>query len=128
MNRSMATALGIAAAAAAAAVAMASGKAFADDITINNTPFVSTLSRAEVRDDLLKNSRLARELASEWSMQYNHSSPPGRTAYTGAQVRAEYAASRDEVRQLNGEDSGSMYLSMKRSNGNATRAMGAPAR
>jgi len=128
MNRNMATALGIAAAAAVAAVAMASGKAFADDITINNTPFVSTLSRAEVRADLLKNSRLARELASEWSMQYNNASPQGRTAYSGAQARAEYAASRDEVRQLNGEDSGSMYLSMMRSNGNATRTMGAPAR
>ena len=128
MNRNMATALGIAAAAAAAAVAMASGKAFADDITINNTPFVSTMTRAEVRADLLRNSRLARELASEWSMQSNNRSPQVSSADSGAQARAEYAASRDEVRQLYGEDSGSMYLSMKRSNANATRAMGAPAR
>lgn len=127
MNRNMATALGIAATAAVAAAVMASGKALADDITIEKTPFVSTMSRAEVRTDLLRNSQVARELASEWSMQFNNQSPV-RSAYSPAQARATYAASRDEVRQLNAEDSGSMYLSMSRSNGTATRAMGGPAR
>ncbi|NPC56316.1 DUF4148 domain-containing protein [Caenimonas soli] len=126
MNRNLATALRIAAIAAAAAAAMAAGNALADDITIEKTPFVSTLSRAEVRADLLKNSQVARELASEWSMQFNNLSPV-RSAYSPAQARAAYAASRDEVRQLNGEDSGSMYFSMSRSNGTSTRVMGGSA-
>ena len=129
MNRNMATALAIAAAAAAAAaaLAMASGKAFADDITIESRPFVGTLSRAEVHADLLRNSQFAREHGSEWAMQLNQG-PQVRSAYTSQQARADYAASREEVRQLNGEDSGSTYLSMSRSNGNATRTMGGSAR
>lgn len=127
MNRNMTTALVIAAAAAAAALAMASGKAFADDITIENKPFVSSLSRAEVRADLLRNSQFAREHATEWAMQLNRD-PQVRSAYTSRQARADYATSRDEVMQLNGEDSGSAYLAMQRTNGNATRAMGAAAR
>ena len=125
MNRNLASALGIVAAAAAAAVAMASSKAFADDITIANTPMVSKTSRAEVQADLLKNSRLAREQASEWSMQFNQGSQI-KSSYTGAQAKADYAASRDEVRALNAEDSGSSYFSIKRAD--PTRAMGGPAR
>jgi hypothetical protein len=126
MDRNITTALIIAAAAVAAALAMASGKAFADDITIESRPFVGTLSRAEVHSDLLRNSKFAREHGTEWAMQLNQG-PQVRSAYTSQQVRADYAASREQVRQLNGEDSGSAYLSMSRSNGNSTRTMGSSA-
>jgi len=123
MNRSIATMLGIVAAAAAAAIAMASGKAFADDITTETKPFVSTKSRAEIQSDLLKNSRLASEESSEWTTQYNQGHQV-KSSYTSQQARADYAASREEV--MNGEDSGSSYFSIRKVN--PTRAMGGPAR
>jgi hypothetical protein len=125
MNRSIATMLGIVAAAAAAAIAMASGKAFADDITTETKPFVSTKSRAEIQSDLLKNSRLASEESSEWTTQYNQGHQV-KSSYTSQQARADYAASREEVMQLNGEDSGSSYFSIRKVN--PTQTMGGPAR
>jgi hypothetical protein len=58
MNRKLASALSITITAAAglAAAAMASGDVYADDITIDVTPFVSSKSRAEVRAALPRQS------------------------------------------------------------------------
>ena len=98
MNRNIAFAFVLAAAAAA-------GIARADDITVEATPFVSTLSRAEVMADLQQ----ARGGVNPWAQDYDQLA-----AFHGersrADVAAEYTAGRDQVAALNGEDSGSVYL------------------
>ena len=111
MNRHFASVLTFAAttAAIACAAAMASGSAYADDITIDTTPFVSTRSRAEVKAELMSQPQLVTAAASEWTMQHNQQSPL-MSGYTRQQASAEYKAARQEVSALTGEDSGSSYL------------------
>lgn len=123
MTRKIALAVEIAVgvAAVAAAAAITSGKAHADDITIDNSPFVSTRSRAEVRAELMDKGGLT-----EWALQLNDS--PFKSSYTKGQARAEYLAARDEIHALNSEDSGSVYLGKKLLGANARAIMGAPAR
>ena len=111
MNRKLASALTITSTAAAvfAFAAIASGNAYADDITIDNTPFVSSKTRAEVRAELMGQSEALRTASSEWSMQLNQASQPT-SGYTSAQAKADYIAARREVNALNAEDSGSSYF------------------
>jgi len=127
MNRHLTFALGIAIAAAAAAIAIASGPALADDITIDKTPFVSTMSRADVKSGLLNRAGPMRYGANEGSAEYNEV-PQLKSSYTSEQAKADYIAARREVRELNGEDSGSSYFTVTRARGNPTSTMGAPAR
>jgi len=109
MNRKLASVLSITITAAAglAAAAMASGDAYADDITIDTAPFVSTKTRAEVRAEAMGQSLTS--AASEWSMQLNYA-PQSRSAYTREQATAEYIATRNEVNWRNAEDSGSSHF------------------
>ena len=111
MTRKLATTLTIVstAAAAFAFAAIASGNAYADDITIDPTPFVSSRTRAEVQSEVMGQGEALRMASSEWSMQLNAAVLPQSTV-TRAQVAAEYIATRREVNALNGEDSGSSYL------------------
>ena len=102
-SRNIATALVLAATAFA-------GTAFADDITIDNTQFVSSKSRAEVQAELTQFKQAG---TSPWSIQYNPLKTFKSTA-TRAEVTAQYIASRDAVNALNGEDSGSTYLAQHR--------------
>lgn len=99
MNRKLATAL------VAAAAALA-GNAFADDITIDTTPFVSQKSRADVQAELVQYKQAG---VNPWSNRYD----PLKTfksTLSREQVTAEYLADRAEVAALTGEDSGSAYL------------------
>lgn len=98
MNRHFALAL--------VAAAAAAGPAFADDITIDPTPFVSTRSRAEVIGEM---QQFRHSGANPWADEYNPLAE-FRSDRTREQVTLEYLASRDSVAALNGEDSGSMYL------------------
>ncbi len=103
MNRKIA----IAVLSAAAAVA---GNAFADDITIDTTPFASTLSRAQVQGELAQYKRSG---VNPWSISYN----PLRgfqSTTSRAAVVAEYLTSRDQVAAFTGEDSGSTVLARSR--------------
>jgi hypothetical protein len=111
MNRKFASALSVLTSAAAilAAATIASGNAYADDITIDTTPFVSTKTRAEVRAEVIGQDHLLSMAASEWSTQMNQAFQPS-SAYTRAQATAEYIAARSEVRARNAEDSGSSYF------------------
>jgi hypothetical protein len=111
MNRKLATTLTIVstATAAFAFAAMASGNAYADDITIDPTPFVSSRTRAEVQSEVMGQAEALRIASSEWSMQQNAEVLP-QSAVTRAQVIKEYIATRHEVNALNAEDSGSSYL------------------
>jgi hypothetical protein len=127
MNRSFASALTITTTAAAvlAVAAIASGNAYADDITIDTTPFVSTKTRAEVRAEVMGQSMTS--ASSEWEMQLNEA-PRIQSAYTRQQATAEYIAARNEVNARNAEDSGSSYFAaMPRSTGPAVLTAG-PAR
>ena len=111
MNRRLATTLTVVstAAAAFAFAAMASGNAYADDITIDTTPFVSSRTRAEVQSEVMGQAEALRIAGSEWSTQLNGAVLP-QSGVTRAQVKAEYIATRREVNALNAEDSGSSYL------------------
>jgi uncharacterized protein DUF4148 len=111
MTRNLASALTVAstAAAAFAFAAIASSNAYADDITVDNTPFVSTKTRAEVQAEVMGQAEQLRIANSEWFMQSNHASLP-QSDFTRAQATAEYIAARHEVAALSSEDSGSSYL------------------
>lgn len=111
MNRNLASALSITTTAAAvfAAAAIAAGNAYADDITIDNTPFVSTKTRAEVRAEVMGQSEFLRVASSEWSMQLSQETQP-KSTYTREQAKADYIAARDEVKARTAEDSGSSYF------------------
>ena len=111
MNRKLASILSIASTSAAilAAAAISSGNAYADDITVDNTPFVSTKTRAEVQAEVMGRSEQLRIASSEEAMQSNHVSQPS-SSFTRAQATAEYIAARDQVKALNSEDSGSSYF------------------
>ena len=86
------------------------GSALADDPTIANERFASAKSRAEVLADLqaYKASGVNPWANSYQPLKYFHS------ATTRAAVTAEYLASRNEVHELTGEDSGSAYLAQAR--------------
>jgi hypothetical protein len=111
MNRNFASTLALTttAAAAFALAALASGNAYADDITIDNTPFVSSRTRAEVQAEVMGQGEVLRMANSEWSTQSNHASLP-HSDFSREQAKAEYIASRREVNALNAEDSGSSYF------------------
>lgn len=103
MNRNHALSLAFALAAA--------GNAFADDITIDPHPFVSTASRAEVQEEL-RQFRMSGN--SPWADDYNPIAQ-FRGGMTRAQAIAGYMGSRDAVSAFTAEDSGSTYLA--RTNG-----------
>lgn len=95
--------------AAVALSLVAVSSAYADDITIDNTPFVSTLSRAQVNAQL---QQFQRSGVNPWALQYDPRSQFHSTA-TREQVRAEYLKARAETAALTGEDSGSALLSAR---------------
>jgi len=114
MNRNVITALVLAAA--------ASGSAFADDITIDNTPFQSTRTTAEVKAELQAYRQAG---VNPWSIAYNPLKE-FRSGQTRAQVTAAYIASRDEVAALTSEDSGSAYFAQGHGTPASTTLAGQP--
>jgi hypothetical protein len=102
MNRHIALALLLAA---------TTGASFADDITVDTTPFASTATRAAVQAELAGFKQAG---VNPWSNQYNQlarfSSQRSRAAVT-----AEYAQARNQVAAFTGEDSGSAYLAARNS-------------
>jgi hypothetical protein len=108
-NLSAILAFGATAAAAIAAAALAPGHAYADDITVDPAPFVSTRARADVRAELMSQRQQVLAASGEWSMQQSTAVHPA-SDYTRAQARADFLAARPEVSAFTGEDSGSAYL------------------
>lgn len=102
MNRNIAIALVLAAAA---------GTSFADDITVDTTPFASTATRAEVQAEL---EGFKQSGVNPWSNRYNPLAQFN-SQRTRAAVTAEYTQARDQVAAFNGEDSGSAYLAARNS-------------
>ena len=103
MNRNIASALVLATAAFA-------GSAFADDITVDTTPFNGSRTRAEVQAEL---GQFKKAGTSVWSTQYNPLAK-FKSETSRAQVTAAYIADRDTVAAFNSEDSGSAVLAQRR--------------
>ncbi len=91
----------------AAFAALAGTAARADDITVDNTAFASTKTRAHVQTDLAQYKKAG---INPWSTSYNQLTG-FQSAKSRAQVQAEFLADRDEVAAMVAEDSGSAYLS-----------------
>lgn len=105
MNRYLITSL--LAIAAAGISTGASATALAGDISIESTPFVSTLSRAQVQAEL---RQFKASGVNPWALNYNQLAVFHGTN-TRAQVVSEFLQSRDEAAAMTAEDSGSAYLS-----------------
>lgn len=88
------------------ACAAAAGNALADDISVDPHPFVSSVSRAQVQEELRQFRQAG---VNPWSDDYN---PLAGSAGTGsrAEATAAFLAARDLVAAFAGEDSGSSYL------------------
>lgn len=103
-------------------LAAAAGTSFADDITIEATPFISSATRAEVQAEL---KSFKQSGVNPSSNRYNPL-----THFTGqrtrAEVTAEYIDARDEVAAFAGEDSGSVELTVRASDSVATSVAGQP--
>ena len=87
-------------------LATAAGSALAESPTVVSEPFVSTRTRTEVVVELAAYKASG---TNPWSASYNPLRQ-FRSNTTREAVQAAYLASRDEVKALNGEDSGSVYL------------------
>lgn len=108
------------AATVALATAALAGSALAESPTPDQ-PFLGTLTRADVSADLSKPF----VGGNPWSSRYNMF--PAKSVFTTEQVRGAYKTSRDVVRALNGEDSGSAYLATSPSMKSGTAVMGGSA-
>ena len=129
MKNELASAITVGAMAVGASAVMvfANGDALADDITVDNTPFVSTLSRDEVKGILKAHPELVKRTASEWALQGNQV-PRARSTYTSAEARAAYIKERKDVAALYGEDSGSNSPWLLKGPRDTTASMGGPPR
>jgi hypothetical protein len=111
MNRHVASAFAYVSTVAAATVAAAlmATSAFAEGPILQDTPFVSTRTRADVQAELMSQAEQVRTGSTEWAMQLNQ---PVKlhSGYTTEQARSEYKAARDVVHAMTSEDSGSSYL------------------
>ena len=111
-------------AAVAALAAFASTAARADDITIDHTPFQSARTRAQVQAELAQYKQSG---VNPWALNYDQLAGFHSTR-TRDEVQAEYRAERNQVAVMNGEDSGSAYLSQLAAVHNVgTTLAGAPA-
>jgi uncharacterized protein DUF4148 len=88
------------------ALAAAAGSAFADDITIDNTPFASTLSRVEVMAQFVQYKQAG---VNPHASSYNPLKYFG-SVKSREQVQQEFLASREEAQAMTAEDSGSSWL------------------
>jgi hypothetical protein len=103
--------------------AAAAGSAFADDITIEATPFESTAARADVVAGLHAFKAAG---VDPWAIDYNPLAALV-SSEDRAQVSAEYVAGRVVVAAFTGEDSGSSYLAQNGQASEAVRVAGQPA-
>lgn len=94
--------------------------AFADDITIDTTPFVSTATRAEVKAEQAAFEASGRD---PWAREYNPLAD-FQAQRSRDEVRAEYLRSRDRVDAFTGEDSGSAFLAVRPEAVAATHVVG----
>jgi hypothetical protein len=109
MNQRIASFFGFAGSVAAASVAAAlmTGNALADGPIDVQQPFVGTLTRAEVRAEVMRDRAQLTSYVNEFKLYLASFRPT--SDYTPAQARAEYIAARDEVRVMNSEGGSTGY-------------------
>ncbi|HEX7890673.1 MAG TPA: hypothetical protein VF522_15030 [Ramlibacter sp.] len=114
MNQRIASFLGFAGTVAAASVAAAlmTGNALAEGPIEVQKPFVGTLTRAEVRAEVMRDRAQLTSYVNEFALYLGSFRPT--SDYTPAQARAEYIAARDEVRVMNSEAGSSGHATMAR--------------
>jgi hypothetical protein len=83
--------------------------AFADDITVDSTPFVSSASRAQVQSELQQSRQSG---VNPWAQDYNQLAE-FRSAKSRGEVAGEYIRSRGEAAAFVAEDSGSVMLGQR---------------
>ena len=105
-------------------LATAATTAFAETPTIDSNPFASTRTRAEVQAELAQYQQAG---VNPWSTSYNPLKY-FRSAKTRAEVEQEYIASREEVRGMTAEDSGSSYMAQHRVREAGSQLAGQPTR
>lgn len=112
MNRHLASALTFAGTVAAATLAAAvmTGNALAEGPIEGATPFVGTLSRADVRADLMSDRSQVSDSRGELATVHAGAPKQMTSDYTRAQAQADYIAARDEVRAMTAEDGGSSHI------------------
>jgi hypothetical protein len=102
---------------------IASTPAYADDITVEQSPFVSSRTREEVSAE----AKTPYPGGNPWSGAYNMFQ--SRSTATSEQIQGEYITNRDTANAFHGEDSGSVYILKAQSLApSSASAMGAPAR
>lgn len=91
----------------------ASHSVHSDDITVDNTVFVSARSRQDVLAEL---EQFKKSGTSPWSIRYSplHTFKSQRSR---EEVTAELLNQRDVLRQFVGEDSGSSYMARRHAEG-----------
>ena len=123
MNHKLTSSLFFAAAVVGAiGTATISTGARADDITMDKTAFQSSKSRDEVRADL----KTPWPGGYPWSSSYKMGI--AKSDRSPSDVRQGYLTSRDEVRAINSEDSGSSYFTTRAGRSNPAATMGGPSR
>jgi hypothetical protein len=126
MHPHSASALGyVTVVAAACASALISSKAYAESPTIDNTPFVSSRTRAEVQAEVMTPG--ASLGYAEWTLQGNDMRAVA-SSYTRADATAAYKESRDESKAFTSEDSGSSYMAQHMSTQRPDRMLAQAAR
>ena len=107
-----------------AVAAITCAPAYADDITVEQSPFVSSRTRDEVSAEL----KTPYPGGNPWSGAYDMFQ--ARSTATSEQIQGEYVVTRDRANAFQGEDSGSAHLSKAQGSlaPNSASAMGAPAR
>jgi hypothetical protein len=126
MNRNLPSAIATGAVTTIALLAVAfiaSTPAYADDITVEQSPFVSSRTRQEVSAEL----KIPYPGGNPWSGSYNMFQARGTT--TSEQIQGEYSMNRDKANAFHGEDSGSVYILKAQSLApSSASVMGGPAR
>ena len=100
----------------------AAGTSFADDITVETTPFTSTATRAEVQAEL---KAFKQSGVNSWSNRYDPLVQFS-SQRTRAAVTAEYVDARGQVAAFTNEDSGSAYRAARDDDMVATPVAGQP--
>ena len=104
MNHHLASALAFTGTVAAATLAAAvmTGNALAQGPIEGATPFTSSVSRADVRADLMSQRSQVSDARGELAA-VQATAPQMTSGYSRAQARADYIAARDEVRAMTAE-------------------------
>jgi hypothetical protein len=114
MNHRIASAFAFTGTAALAtlAAALMAGNAYAEGPILQDKPFVSSRTIAEVRAEVMRDRHLISSAGGEFQGQAVQPQAMA-SGYTREQARADFIASREEVRAMTSENGGSSHYAFK---------------